>query len=705
MLNYLNLNVTVEERKDTISCSGLDLYTNSDLRSYLVRRYHTERLANYLFTFSFREIVFYKFFALEFLYILNEILDPTITTKRGLPVYKYGGSKKLIEQLIPILIKNTWLSKLEEKKSFNLDMNRLHDLAFTLKDYQLDFITNVYPVQKYKCNLNGYLLALPMGGGKSACSLALFHLLKKEKVIVIAPKNTIDGSWTIEVNKLFKHPFRIWKSTTNTDLTLDYDYYLVNYDAMSRLEPLFKSFSKHDTAIIIDEVHNFKDYKSKRTIYLNSLIEQIKASDILAMSGTPIKAMGAEMIPLLQFLDPLFVPKVEDRFKSAFGIGVPIAQELLNNRLNSFMYRKRREDLNLGLPEKVITDIKIKTPNASRYTVPGVQLEIEAFTKDREKYYKDHFKEYEKMFYGALSYYEDNCIPDVATRKLYDAYRKDLTSIIKLNNRIGFDNSDLIQRVNKFETEYIYPALNDYHKKAFKKSKAVVKYVSLKILGEVLGGLLNKLRADMFSEMLQYSGIEKIIQTSEKKTVCFSTYRDVVEICNDYLKKRKFKPTIVTGDNTNDIGNILDSFSKDKSINPLIAMIQTMATGVTILAANTVIFLNPPWRSVDHQQAQDRVYRIGQDTKVQIFNFSLDTGDMPNLSTRMEDILSWSKQQFEIIVEGKIDPTIQSGATHFYTGKDSIFTRVKKLFTTSDKEDKLIHDEINKIETLFKQYE
>ena len=81
-----------------------------------------------------------------------------------------------------------------------------------------------------------------------------------------------------------------------------------------------------------------------------------------------------------------------------------------------------------------------------------------------------------------------------------------------------------------------------------------------------------------------------------------------------------------------------------------------MSTGHTINEANTVIFLNVPFRSTDYEQASERCYRIGQDTDVYIYKLVLDTGDEPNLSTRMQDILSWSKDQFGQIVDGEDGP-------------------------------------------------
>ena len=170
-------------------------------------------------------------------------------------------------------------------------------------------------------------------------------------------------------------------------------------------------------------------------------------------------------------------------------------------------------------------------------------------------------------------------------------------------------------------------------------------------MGEVIGGLLSKLRVNMIKDMLKYSKIEEIIEDSRKKTIIFTTYVDVLKACHDYLKNDKnLHPVTVSGENTKDILNTLNMFKHKSNVNPLIATAQTLATGVTLVEANTVVFLNPLWRRIDEEQAFSRAWRIGQDTEVYVFKLLLDTGDEPNLSSRMIEINEWSRVLFEGIV-------------------------------------------------------
>ena len=303
------------------------------------------------------------------------------------------------------------------------------------------------------------------------------------------------------------------------------------------------------------------------------------------------------------------------------------------------MYRKMKSEV-LHLPEKHSYDIKIKIPDGNQYTLENVKEKVRLFVEEREKYYKNNFKKYEQDFNDAIKY----VLPKLKGSKDFDTYM-DIITHFRLHVYSN-QNPDDIQKgrwANEYEKSTIIPLLPPDLKKKFVYAKSVIKYIALKIMGEVIGGLLNKLRSEMFRKMIPASPLIDIINKAEKKTLCFTTFTDVVETTADYVRKQKFTPALVYGKTNANIKSILDEFKQDENINPL-------STGVTLIEANTVVFLNKPWRITDYEQAYSRVHRIGQDSDVDIFNFSLDTGGSDNLSTRMEDIVNWSKEMFEGIV-------------------------------------------------------
>jgi hypothetical protein len=66
--------------------------------------------------------------------------------------------------------------------------------------------------------------------------------------------------------------------------------------------------------------------------------------------------------------------------------------------------------------------------------------------------------------------------------------------------------------------------------------------------------------------------------------------------------------------------------------------------------ANTVVFLNAPFRDHEYEQACSRVDRLGQTEVVNIYDVYLDTGKEPNISTRSLDIMAWSKSQVDAML-------------------------------------------------------
>ena len=66
--------------------------------------------------------------------------------------------------------------------------------------------------------------------------------------------------------------------------------------------------------------------------------------------------------------------------------------------------------------------------------------------------------------------------------------------------------------------------------------------------------------------------------------------------------------------------------------------------------ANNLIMLNSPFRYHEQEQAISRCLRLGQDKTVTVYRVFLNTGKVPNLSTRSEDINEWSRQQVDAII-------------------------------------------------------
>lgn len=637
--------------------------------------YHTTKLDKLAYClgvkrgYSSRQVAIHNFFIPEILYLLNKFEFPP--------------------SLINEIYNKTWVSKepVYHTKSNPAALKKQMPKVKFLK-HQQEFLDQ-YVNLKDGNHLNGYLLSFDQGLGKTMTAIGLMEQLEKDKIIIICPKNTMEETWEYHIktfvasnNTAYVHSSPCSKTAYNNAVKCRYEIY--NYDALPYVLQHLKDghYANKTVGVILDESHNFLREAAKRVqlmVELTNGLRSVPTTDILLMSGTPLKCYGAEMIPMLQMLDPLFDQEAKDMFKDIFGYTVSAAQDVLNARINRVMYRVLRDTLGDSLPDKHELYNMVKMPTGRNYTLSSVKLEIEKYTKERYAYHTKMMPIYEKEVMEALDYVEKTAEGKTSEFESYCSF------IIWLH-----DNQDKIREVgekiqeaNKYEREVFEPLLPTELKKKFQHGKTAYKYLSLKIKGEVLGDLLTRLRMQMTCEMLPASDLVKIIQFAKKKTVVFTSFVETIELCDTYLRQKGMKPLMVYGKNIDMLPQTLDAFKTDPKFNPLIASLKTLSTGATLTVANTVVFVNKPWRSIEYQQASDRVHRIGQDTEVYIYTMLLDTGKEGNLSTRMEDIMKWSDEQFGAIVDGRDvskDPTSDDAiAAAFHMPSDVLYDPMNKL--------------------------
>ncbi len=583
--------------------------------------------------FGKSSIKIHRFFIPEFIYMLRTLP----------PRYAYKTTIELLEN-------ETWYKSAGLKYPSRVKLNRLDVLKYTLQQHQLNFVKSYDQlVQQYR--LNGYILGFEQGLGKTLTSIALMEALNKDCVIIIAPKSTILNVWQSEINKYYKDNQKIWVVNHNTDLDIDTKFFIFNYESMNKFSNVYQYISKKKSVgIIVDESHNFLQPKSIRTKNLVYIKQKTNTDDLLLLSGTPIKALGSEMIPMLTLLDPMFDEDAQVIFSKAFGLNTVFATQILKNRMGMIMHRKLKADV-LNLPEKHELIRKIKIPNGNDYTIENIKKEIVEFISDRRKFHDANMPKYNKDFNEVIDYLSKELGNDRDFKKYL--------SIINDLKKTGYNFQDrkkveLVKWANTYEKEVLYPMLPNDLKRKFLSSKSAIKYIELKIKGEVIGTFLTRKRATMTSDMIKHSDLLSIIKSAEKKTVIFTSFVESAETTYEYCKSKQLNPVLVYGKTSGNIKSILHQFKTKLNLNPLIATIQTMSTGVTLVEANTVIFLNRPWRYINYSQAADRVHRIGQDSEVFIFTFVLDTGNKPNLSEHMEDIITWSKEMFDHIIGSRL---------------------------------------------------
>lgn len=546
------------------------------------------------------------------------------------------------------LIRNkTWVNELHKPvKQISIDTSNLRNIRYTLKPYQKDFI-ELYPTLKNRFNLDGYLLSFDQGLGKTLTSISLSECLNKEQVVIVCP-NSLKENWAYEIKEYFLkyENEKLWKDEVYVHGSKKYEftnktkYIIVNLEAIPSVFNLIKP--NKSSMIIVDEMHNVRNMNGKRTQELLEFKKKLPKADVLLMSGTPIKALPNEIIPSLMMIDPLFTEEVAKIYNKCFNVDGIGTKEIVNARFGIVMHRKTKKEV-LTLPEKNISNLSLKVPNSDKYLSQVVKDDVNTV--------------FNALYSKELERSQELQINYINMIKRYNkAPYKELEDYLKYVKKPNEEYHELdLKKYNEFTKTYILPNIySPVDVKKFKDAETAYLRMKERAMGKAIGQILHPRRKEMFIQLYENNKEEIIdmIENATKKTVIFSTLLEVVDYISKDLEKQGVKNVKIVG-GSGDRMDKIQAFKNDDDIQVLIATSQTLSTGVTLTKANQMFFFGTPWRSADYNQCCDRIYRIGQNTDVDIYNVLLDTGNQLNLSTRMNDILNWSDNMFNSMIEGE----------------------------------------------------
>ena len=113
------------------------------------------------------------------------------------------------------------------------------------------------------------------------------------------------------------------------------------------------------------------------------------------------------------------------------------------------------------------------------------------------------------------------------------------------------------------------------------------------------------------------------VENKKDKFVIFTQWKSMVTLLRKFLKKNGIRSHTIHGAvSLEDRNNIIDNFKNDNK-RVLIATIQTCGVGINLTSANHVILLDSWWNSSLEKQAVDRLYRIGQNKEVHVYNIEI----------------------------------------------------------------------------------
>ncbi|CAB5357652.1 unnamed protein product [Rhizophagus irregularis] len=221
------------------------------------------------------------------------------------------------------------------------------------------------------------LLGDDMGLGKTIQALAIAEYYKDDgKVLVICPAS-VSGNWESEIKKwLGAKDEEIWIVKTGKEANQDQaQYTIASYEIAKKREGWTGRFQ----IIIADESHFLKDRQSDRTKKLAPLMKKTKR--VVLLSGTPAESRPAELFAQINIVAPVLFSNYDEYIKRFCGgerrmnkdgkryidtKGATNTEELHWLLNSTILIRRKKEDVNLGLPSKTRQIIHIEIPATSK---------------------------------------------------------------------------------------------------------------------------------------------------------------------------------------------------------------------------------------------------------------------------------------------------------------------------------------------------
>jgi SNF2 family DNA or RNA helicase len=151
------------------------------------------------------------------------------------------------------------------------------------------------------------------------------------------------------------------------------------------------------------------------------------------------------------------------------------------------------------------------------------------------------------------------------------------------------------------------------------------------------------------SKMMRAIDLSHQIVGSGDKVVIFSTFKQPAYEIAEQLSS--LGVVCATGDSKDaDVERAIYEFQHNDDIKVFVGTWSKCGTGITLTAASYMIFLDTPWTNSSFEQAQDRIYRIGTDKPVFIYNLIAND----TIDERVLEIVTDKKYLSDYVIDNDI---------------------------------------------------
>jgi len=477
------------------------------------------------------------------------------------------------------------------------------------------------------------LIADEMGLGKTIQALGIMNDNPDIKRVLCVVPASLKLNWKREARKWLVRPTNIsiirskdgWDiDSLETTVSASHSLVIINYD-------ILKKFHKeiHNTEwdlLICDEAHYMKSGKAQRTKEIVGWfdkdirrdVEYLTAGRKLFLTGTPIVNRPIELWTLVHFLAP----------KSFF---------CLFNKYNTGYAQKFCAPVNNGYGWDLTGASNLdKLQEMLRTSVMVRRLK------------KDVLKELPPKF-----------------RQVIEVPATGHTAVVKREQNVLETNAKVLDYL-KTQVELAKASDNpeDY--------KNAVK--ALREGATVAFSDMSKVRHEtaLAKVGVVVEHLKGIIEDDEQKVICFAHHRDVIEAIESAFGDKCVK--LYGGMSDKAKQNAVDRFQDDDNVKLFIGSIQAAGVGITLTAANKVVFAELDWVPGNMTQAEDRAHRIGQFMNVLIQHIvlegSMDVEMAHKLIAKQEVIDNALDNDHGAEDEIVITPGDESGTSNY--GRDRI---------------------------------
>lgn len=158
---------------------------------------------------------------------------------------------------------------------------------------------------------------------------------------------------------------------------------------------------------------------------------------------------------------------------------------------------------------------------------------------------------------------------------------------------------------------------------------------------------------------------------SDNKCIIFTRFREDVVQLAELCKKMKLGAVTLTGDNSKEASALQKRFQTESGLRVFISNVAVGSLGLTLTAANKVVFYSNSYAWGDRRQAEKRAHRIGQERPVEYIDLlckdSIDYYVLNNLSDKDKLVASTVRGLKNIILHSTEEGEVSAEMLELFT--------------------------------------